>query len=200
MYGKARIIVFANDEVKVKPQKLNDDEAHLQNILLEVGFGRSKTHLVSFYYREWKSCVTNENSKESQLYYLSQLMNIWRRCTNVDKEFIALGDMNLCSKQMNDPSYIHSSLSEVVNNFNIEEDCHQLIDTYTRIRNVNGSIQRSCLDHINVNCLSKMTKPEVYGVGQSYHLGIMITKHTKELRKAARTTKKRVYKIVDEKV
>ena len=39
MYGKARIIVYANEEVKVKIKKPNDDEAHLQNILLEVGFG-----------------------------------------------------------------------------------------------------------------------------------------------------------------
>ena len=56
------------------------------------------------------------------------------RCTNEDKEFIALGDMNLCSKQMNEPGYPYSSLSDIVNNFNIEEDCHQLVDDFTRIR------------------------------------------------------------------
>ena len=39
-----------------------------------------------------------------------------------------------------------------------------------------------------------MSKPEIHGVGQSDHLGIMINKYTKELRRAVRTTRKRVYK------
>ena len=112
IHGKARIIVYASEEVKTKLKKPHDDETHIQNILLEVGFGRSKTHLVSFYYREWKFCITKGNSLESQELYLSQLIDIWRRCMNEDKEFLALGDMNLCSKQMNEPGYIHNSLRE----------------------------------------------------------------------------------------
>ena len=186
-HGKARIIVFASDEIKVKIRNPNDDETHIQNILLEVGFGRSKSHLVSLYYREWKSCVTHESSSEHQHQYLSKLVDIWRRCNGEDKEFIALGDMNLCAKKMNEPGYIHSNLSEIVNDFNIEEDCHQLVDDFTRIREVNGLIQRSCLDHVTVNCLGKMSKPEIHGVGQSDHLGIMINKYTKELRRAVET-------------
>ena len=199
IHGKARIMVFASEEVKVKLIKPHNDETHIQNVILEVGFGRAKTHLVSFYYREWKSCITNNDSAEYQHQYLSSLINIWRRCTSEDKEFVALGDMNLCAKKMKEPGFIHSDLSDIVNDFNIEEDCHQLIDTFTRIRNVNGSVQRSCLDHVTVNCISKMTRPEIHGVGQSDHLGVMVTKHTNELRKAARTTKKRVYKDFVEK-
>ena len=69
--GKARIIVYASEEVKASIKKLNDDENYIQNISLDVGFGRSKTHVVCFFYREWKSCITNENSRESQSIYLS---------------------------------------------------------------------------------------------------------------------------------
>ena len=156
IHGKARIIVYANEEVAAKLKETNNDEDHLQNILLEVGFGKSKTHLVNFYYREWKSCISGENSQNYQLQCLSKLMNIWRRCTVQDKDFVALGDMNICAKQMNDPSYIHNNLSEVLNDFMIEEGCHQIVEDYTRIRAVNGTVQRSCLDHVTVNCLSKM--------------------------------------------
>ena len=125
-------------------------------------------------------------------------MDIWRRSTNTDKEFIALGDMNLCSTQMGDNSYTSSYLCDIVNNFNIKEGCNQLIDTYTRIRKVDDKIKRSCFDHIYTNCLSKMTKPTLHAVGQSDHLGIMVTKYSKELRSTARTTRKRVYKNFNE--
>ena len=129
-HGKARIMVYVKDEVKVRQENLRNDEKHIQTVLLEVGFGRSRSHLASFYYREWKSCVMGESSKEFQCTYLSQLMDVWRRCTDRNKEFVALGDMNLCSKQMDDPSYIHGSLSEIVTSFNLEEGCHQLVDNY----------------------------------------------------------------------
>ena len=88
---------------------------------------------------------------------MPHLIDISRSRMNEDKEFLALGDTNPCSEQMNEPGYIDSSLSEIVNNFNIEEDCQQLIESYTRIRNVHSSMQRWCLDPIIVNCLSKMT-------------------------------------------
>ena len=54
--GNARIIVYAKDYMKTKhlyPQ--DQDYFHIQNITLEVGFGRSKTHFCHFYYREWTS-------------------------------------------------------------------------------------------------------------------------------------------------
>ena len=72
-----------------------------------------------------------------------------------------------------------------------EENCSQLIDNFTRIRSVNGVLQRSCLDHATVNCVGKMSQPEVIWVGQSDHLGVLITK---EVRNYARTTRKRIYK------
>ena len=59
---------------------------------------------------------------------------------------------------------------------------------------MNNDIQRSCLDHILVNCLGKMSSPEIHGVGQSDHLGLLINKKTKEIRTSTRTNKKRVYK------
>ena len=82
--------------MNVKVKNPPDEEAHLQNILLEIGFGRAKKHIVNFYYRGWKSCVTGNSSQADQYKDLELLMNIWRRSLSNDQDFIALGDMNLC--------------------------------------------------------------------------------------------------------
>ena len=78
-----------------------------------------------------------------------------------------------------------------------EEDCSQIVDTFTRIRSVGGIVQRSCLDHATVNCKNKITTPVVIGVGKSDHLGVIVTKASREIRTSARTTRKRIYKNFD---
>ena len=121
-------------------------------------------------------------------------MNIWRRLASLDKDFLASGDMNLDSKKWDDPNYNLEKMANLVKEFLLEEDCHQIIDEYTRIRDVNGVLQRSCLDHVTVNCVNKIININVLGVGQSDHLGVMVTKMSREMRTSPRTTRKRVYK------
>ena len=196
-HNKARIIVFVNEEIKAKVKDALPGEDYLQHVALEVGFGKSKTHIVDFYYREWKSCITGENSKAAQEKEFGKLTEIWRRLASEDKDFIALGDTNLCAKKFDDQNYIHKDLVDIFKDFLIEESCYQIVDDFTRIRMVNGEVQRSCLDHITVNCVDKISKPEILGVGPSDHLGLLVTKKTRELRTSARTTKKRVYKNFD---
>ena len=77
--------------------------------------------------------------------------------------------------------------------FLITENCHQIVNEFTRIRNVQGTLQRSCLDHITVNCLNKLTTPQILGVGQSDHLGTFVTRKSREIRTNPRTIKKRIY-------
>ena len=67
---------------------------------------------------------------------------------------MTLGGMNLCAKIMDEPGYQHHRLATKVKDFLLEENCSQIIDDYTRIRNVNGVIQRSCLDHVTINCVN----------------------------------------------
>ena len=107
MNGKARIIVYVHDDIKAKIKEDDAGDSHLQHVLLEVGFGKSKTHFVDFYYREWKSCVTGESSTTAQNQNLERLTNIWRKATAQDKDFLALGDTNICAKKIDDPKYIH---------------------------------------------------------------------------------------------
>ena len=81
--GTARLLVYARDDLKsvqMHPQDRCYD--HVQNITLEIGFGRSKTHFCNFYYREWTSSLTGRRDMESQCSELDLLLDIWRNCTN----------------------------------------------------------------------------------------------------------------------
>ena len=143
MSNKARIMVHVHEEMNIKIRQPAQNEEHIQSVLLEVGYGRSKTHLVNFFYREWKNCVTGKSDKSSQLSDLSHLSDIWRRCTAEDRDFIALGDINICAKQWDEPGYVHCHLADIVKDFMIEENCCQIVDQYTRVRQVGDSVQRS---------------------------------------------------------
>ena len=196
-HNKARIIVFADEEMNVKMKTPDEEENHLQNILLEIGFGKSKKHLVNFYYREWKSCVTGKGTSADQFHDLSLLMNIWRRSTSKNQEFLALGDMNLCALKWDESGYSYRAMADLVQDFMLEENCYQLMNKHTRIRQVKGEIQRSCLDHVTVNCVDKMSNIDLHGVEISDHMGILVTKNSREVRSHPKTTRKRVYKEFD---
>ena len=103
LYNKARIILYVHQELNFKVCKLDDDEKHLQSITLEVGFGRSSKHHVNFYYREWTSCISGQSDQHTQSENLKKLMNIWQRYTDTTKDFVSMGDMNLCALKWNDP-------------------------------------------------------------------------------------------------
>ena len=156
IHDKARIIVYVNEEINAKNQSCSNFDSHIQNITLEVGFGRAKKHIVCFYYREWKSCVTELCSKEAQIEYFDKLVGIWKEYTSGDKDFVACGDTNLCALSMYEAGYRHADLANVLKDFLIEESCYQLVNGITRIRSVVGQLQRSCLDHVIVNCINKM--------------------------------------------
>ena len=65
-HNKARVIVYAKDDLKIKQIELDSSTDHLQCINLDIGYGQAKKHFFSFYYREWTSCVTGskDNQKE----------------------------------------------------------------------------------------------------------------------------------------
>lgn len=170
-HDKTRLLVYVHEELKVKRIKLKDDESHIQSIVLEVGYGKSKTHIYNYYYREWKSCVTGLDNINSQMSDLNLLMNIWRRCSSLNKDLISTGDMNLDAKLWDEPGYRLENLANLVKDFLITENCHQIMNEYTHIRSVQGVLQQSCLDHITVNCINKIISPQVFGIGQSDHLG-----------------------------
>ena len=115
-------------------------------------------------------------------------------CTHTNKDVICFGDLNLCLKKWNDAGFPYPTLANVVKDFLISEDCSTLVEDYTRIRQTNGSIQRSSLDQIITNCPSKMNKPEILAIGKIDHLGLFATNLSREIRTCPRTIKKIIYK------
>jgi hypothetical protein len=69
--------------------------------------------------------------------------------------FVSLGDINLCAKKWNEPGFPYPALANAVKDFLIAEDYSTLVEDYTRMRQVNGSVQRSSLDQVITNCRKK---------------------------------------------
>ena len=192
-HGLARMIVYVKDNIKAKAISDVPSNDDLQHVLLEVGSGKS-THFVDFYYREWKSCVTGENKQSFHIDYLSRLTNVWRKYVEKEKDFLAIGDTNIDALKMNNPSYMHKCLAEIFKDFMYEENCFQMVDNVTRYRKVNDHEEKSCLDHVTVNCVNKIYKCSIYSIGDSDHQGLFINKRCKELRQSKRCIRKRIYK------
>ena len=97
---------------------------------------------------------------------------------------------------MEKPDYIHREVADIFNDFVYEENCFQLIDEVTRCRRVNDEDQKSCLDHVTVNCVNKISKCYTYTIGNSDHKALVIHRDSKELLFKKRTSKKRCINIL----
>ena len=194
---QARLICYVSDQIKYKRKKLNDGLDHIPSITLEVGLGKATTTTVHYYYREWTNGVTGESSKASQLVQLQEHVRQWNTMVRGGRNFVALGDANICALHWNDQNFKHKALANEVHSFLLRESCFQLVKKYTRVQNVAGELQRSCLDHVTTNIPEKCTVPEVFHTGSSDHLPVMVTKLSREPRTQPRTIKKRNYKHFD---
>ena len=96
--------------------------------------------------------------------------------------------MNIDAKLWDEAGYRLANMANIVKDFMMEENCHQIVLEYTRIRNVQGVLQR--LDHITVNCINKISNLQILGVGKCDYLGILVTKNSREIRTSPKTTKK----------
>ena len=64
----------------------------------------------------------------------------------------------------NDENFRNKNLSEEIHQFLLEESCFQIVNKYTRVQEVDGNLQRSCLDHVTTNVPEKCSVPEVFDV------------------------------------
>ena len=76
---------------------LNARFDHLPMITLEIGLGKATKTIVHYYYREWKNGVTGESDSTSQLNYMKQHINQWKEIADSGRNFVNLGDANLCT-------------------------------------------------------------------------------------------------------
>ena len=195
-HGQARLVVFVSEELNVKRKPLENPFVDLPNITFEVGLGREKKTTVNFFYREFMSGVTGENSQASQLERLERQIQYWHSLHNLDRDVLLCGDANVCALSWNDNNYDNNRkvLANKIQDYLLQSSSAQLVQDYTRSESYNGMVSRSCLDHIYTNAPLKCDKPTVESAGDSDHLAVMVTKFTRELRLKPHNVLKRNYK------
>ena len=193
-HGQARIICYVSEEIKYTRLNLNDGNDHIPTITLSIGSGKANSAAVHYYYREWKNGVTGETNHASQLRCLQQHLSQVEKLIQEGHQVVTLGDANVCALHWNDPNFQLKSLANEIQSFLLSKSCFQLVDQYTRIQNVSGNLQYSCLDHVTTNIPEKCNVPEVFPSLSSDHLPVMVTKFSHEVRTQPKTIKKRLYK------
>ena len=107
-----------------------------------------------------------------------------------------MGDANIDAEKWNDQDFpaAKRNLANQIQDFLLEDSFFQLVKDSTRSEVVNGSVQRSCIDHIYTNAPNKVDTPRVEAAGDSDHLAVLTTKYSKEVKLKPQTIKKRSYK------
>ena len=96
-----------------------------------------------------------------------------------------------------DDYHLHDQAA-MVHSFLVDSASAQLVKSFTRSEIVQGgALSRSCIDHCYSNVPEKLSSPEVVAVGESDHLGIVVTKYTRAEPIKPRTITKRSYKKFD---
>ena len=194
IYGQARIVVFVSNEIKCVRKMSTQIVADLPSITFEIGLGRARKTIVNFYYREWTNGISGDNSLGGQYERLGRQIAEWKNLLSEGKDFVCLGDANLCAHSWNNPDYRMKNLSNQVKTFCLECSCQQLVNGFTRVQGYGDHIQQSCIDHITTNVPDKCSAPIISAGGSSDHMAVMITKFSRDLKYQPKTIKKRNYK------
>ena len=196
-HGIARILVFVSNDLKCKQVQLVNSHDDLPSISLEIGLGRATKTVINYYYREWTGGVSGLDSKASQLERHSHHIAQWTELVASGKNFVSLGDGNLCALSWNNHNYKDKDLAAQIHGFLHSESCHQLVNSNTRIQKYGNQVQKSCLDHVITNVPEKCSVPEISAGGDSDHMAVMVTKYSREVKVMPKTIKKRNYKHFD---
>ena len=126
---------------------------------------------------------------------LTRQIDHWRSICKSKRDFVSLGDANLCSIKWHDENYHRQEQVAMVQSFLLETASTQLVQGYTRSEIIQGGeLSRSGIDHCYTNVPEKLCSPEVLVVGDSDHLGVVVTKYTRSSHTKPKTVMKRSYK------
>ena len=194
-HGQARIIVYAKEELQVKLWSAGNTISDLPSISFLISLGREKKTVVNFLYREFTGGVSGLDDIPAQNERLARQIDHWRSICGSKRDFVSLGDANLCYTRWHDDDYHSQEQSAMVQSFLLDTSCSQLVRGFTRSEMVQGgALSRSCIDHCYSNVPEKLSSPEVVAVGDSDHLGIIVKKFSRAEPLKPKTVTKRSYK------
>ena len=194
-HGQARIMVYAKEELQVKRWSAGNSVSDLPSISFLISLGREKKTIVNFFYREFTGGVSGLDDMSAQNERLVRQVNHWRKISESKRDYVSLGDANLCSlKWYNDDYNLHDQAAQV-QSFLLDSASSQVVKDFTRSEIVQGGqLSRSCIDHCYTNVPEKLSVPEVVAVGDSDHLGVVVTKFSRADPIKPKTVVKRSYK------
>ena len=194
-HGQARLMVYAKEELNVKVWQPGHNVNDLPSISFLISLGREKQTAVNFFYREFTGGVSGLSDIASQNERLTRQIDHWRSICKSKRDFVSLGDANLCSIKWHDEKYHRQEQVAMVQSFLLETASSQLVQGYTRSEIIQGGeLSRSGIDHCYTNVPEKLSRPEVLVVGDSDHLGVVVTKFTRSPPIKPKTVMKRSYK------
>ena len=194
-HGQARILVYAREDLNVKEWAVGNQSNDLPTISFLIALGKEKKTIVNFFYREFTGGVSGLGDNEAQTERLSRQIKHWRVLAKSNYDLVCLGDANLCARRWNDEDYNRTEHAEMIQSFLLDTSSTQLVRDYTRSEIVQGGeISRSCIDHCYSSSPEKLSMPEIVAVGESDHLGVVVTKYVKAPKIKPRTVTKRSYK------
>ena len=104
-----------------------------------ISLGHEQKTLANFFYREFKSGVTGLNDSASQIERLSRMIKVWRDISDSNRDFVCLGDVNLCGKKWTHDDYHSKHLADMVLMHLLESDSYQIIKDFSRSEIVRGN-------------------------------------------------------------
>ena len=194
-HGQARLMVYAKEELQVKVWPPCNSVNDLPTVTFLISLGREKQTVVNYFYREFTGGVSGLSDIAAQNERLARQIEHWRTICRGKRDFVSLGDANLCSVRWHDENYERQEQVAMVQSFLLDTACSQLVQGYTRSEIIQGgALSRSGIDHCYSNVPEKLSNPVVLVVGDSDHLGVVVTKYTRSAPIKPRTVIKRSYK------
>ena len=199
VHGQSRVIAYISEDILYKRKPADQLRQDLPNVTLEIGLGKERKTIVNIFYREWTGGISGLSNQGSQEERLLRQIEFWKSLYTQNKDVIIMGDANLDATKWNSSDYNPSlkSLADLVQDHLLEESSHQIVQGFTRSEMSNGVVHSSCIDHIYTNAPMKCDTPRVEAIGDSDHLGISITKYSKEVQYKPQAVLKRNYKNFD---
>lgn len=112
-------------------------------------------------------------------------------------DHVIMGDMNLCYRKWAVTTDPKQRLIEKVKAAQVTLTLDQLVNTITRTHQVLDMVNHTLIDHVYTNCSTRLTPPTVIPVGDSDHLGIVVTKIISAGTAKASQIRMRKYKTTD---
>lgn len=133
----------------------------------------------TFMYREYTGGIFGLRTMKSQADRLTRTLSTWADIDKSGLDHVIMGDMNLCFRKWTAPTDTQKQLIDKVKAAQMTLALEQMICNTTRTQKVLDVIKNSIIVHLYTNCSSRLTTSEVTPVGESDHLGLVVTKLTK---------------------